>query len=426
MDCILLKAGGGGTGSDELSATAANVLAGATYVGSDTDDEAGTGTMVDKSGSTQSATASLDDTNKRVQLTVPATGKYDTSSKLYVDYSTLASLLGVEAAKMLTTETILGVQGTIGSKAATTYYAITSDQTISAGQYLSGAQTIKKLTQTNLAAANIKTGVTVTVNNGNANVFSVAGTFCSDATLASAANLLSGQIAYGKSGTKYTGNMTNNGAISKSITPSASAQSYTIPAGYHNGSGKVSVPAVSNLTAANIKKGVVVGGVTGTWSGYVAEATDFYLRGNNKGNVVIYDSSYTSFQSGGIYFAGAYCSSSNGYKSHRVYVSNFDLSPYSKLNVELCLTSMASTYAGVRFMLYNSSGNTLLVEKNIVNTSITAGVTGTISVDVSGISQVSARMYMMPGTASSTSIAQNTDSALGGSITGYIYRIWVS
>ena len=35
--------------------------------------------------------------------------------------------------------------------------------------------------------------------------------------------------------------MTNNGAISKTITPSANTQSYTIPKGYHNGSGKITV-----------------------------------------------------------------------------------------------------------------------------------------------------------------------------------------
>ena len=39
--------------------------------------------------------------------------------------------------------------------------------------------------------------------------------------------------------------MTNNGAVNKTITPSTSAQTYTIPAGYHNGSGKVTVNAAS-------------------------------------------------------------------------------------------------------------------------------------------------------------------------------------
>ena len=76
----------------------------------------------------------------------------------------------------------------------------------------------------------------------------------SNVTLANAANLLTGYTAYGKSGTKYTGSMKNNGAVTKTFTPSSSAQSYTIPAGYHNGSGKVTCNAI---TAGTNKKTLV-------------------------------------------------------------------------------------------------------------------------------------------------------------------------
>lgn len=49
--------------------------------------------------------------------------------------------------------------GSINSKSAQTYTPTTSDQTISAGQYLSGAQTIKG--DANLTAGNIAKNVTI-------------------------------------------------------------------------------------------------------------------------------------------------------------------------------------------------------------------------------------------------------------------------
>ena len=49
--------------------------------------------------------------------------------------------------------------GTISSKSAATYTPTTSDQTISAGQYLSGAQTIQG--DANLQSSNIANGVSI-------------------------------------------------------------------------------------------------------------------------------------------------------------------------------------------------------------------------------------------------------------------------
>lgn len=56
----------------------------------------------------------------------------------------------------------------------------------------------------------------------------------SDAT-ANASRILSGYTAY-VNGSKITGSMTNRGAISATVR---AGSSYTIPAGYHNGSGRV-------------------------------------------------------------------------------------------------------------------------------------------------------------------------------------------
>ena len=87
----------------------------------------------------------------------------------------------------------------------------------------------------------------------------------SDAT-AAVAEILAGKTAY-VNGNKLTGTMKNNGAVTGTI--SKKADSYTIPIGYHDGSGKVSISATeqAKLIATNIRQGVTVLGVTGTMSG---------------------------------------------------------------------------------------------------------------------------------------------------------------
>lgn len=83
-----------------------------------------------------------------------------------------------------------------------------------------------------------------------------------DATVA-VAEILNGKTAYVR-GTKLTGTMPNNGAVNQAIT--TKEQAVTIPQGYHDGSGKVSIDATeqAKLVASNLKEGVTVLGVLGT------------------------------------------------------------------------------------------------------------------------------------------------------------------
>lgn len=76
------------------------------------------------------------------------------------------------------------VAGNIPSLSATTYYPKTTDQTISSGQYISGTQTIKAVTTSNLSAANIKHGVTVKVGDAadDDRIAAVTGSFYNDGT----------------------------------------------------------------------------------------------------------------------------------------------------------------------------------------------------------------------------------------------------
>ena len=59
------------------------------------------------------------------------------------------------------------LQANVTTQAATTYYPRTYHQTISGSRYLTGAQTIKAVTTSNLTAENIKDGVTVQVGDSD-------------------------------------------------------------------------------------------------------------------------------------------------------------------------------------------------------------------------------------------------------------------
>ena len=86
-----------------------------------------------------------------------------------------------------------------------------------------------------------------------------------DAT-AAVAEILATKTAYAR-GTKLTGTMPNNGSISGEI--SAVDENFTVPLGFHDGSGKVGIAAAEKqkIIAGNIKSGVEILGVTGSYSG---------------------------------------------------------------------------------------------------------------------------------------------------------------
>lgn len=116
----------------------------------------------------------------------------------------------------------------------------------------------------------------------------------SDAT-ANAAEILNTKTAY-VAGAKVTGSMPNRGAVTGSITSYNGA--YTIPAGYHDGSGTCSINSTDQALLAdpsNIAEGVTILGTTGTHSGTVPTQSKTFTP-TASGATVTPDSGYNLYQ----------------------------------------------------------------------------------------------------------------------------------
>ena len=207
-DCILVGGGGGGTLSEDVTASKADVLAGKRTVTTDSGDEVVEGTMPNRGAITHSL--ALNGT-----YTVPAgyhngSGKVTQALTVITPTTTNLALNGTYTipqgwhsgtGKVTQNLTViaaathtLAINGTytipqgwhngqgkvtqsITTQGATSYYTTTSAQTISSGRYLTGNLTIGKLSNSNLSAGNIKKGVTINIHNGSTNVWSVTGTW---------------------------------------------------------------------------------------------------------------------------------------------------------------------------------------------------------------------------------------------------------
>ena len=176
----------------------------------------------------------------------------------------------------------------VTKKSAATYTPGTSDQSIASGQYLNGTQTIKG--DSNLTAANIKSGV---------KIFNVTGSYAGSSSGGNTPNLQtktvtpseSTQTVKADNGYDGLSQVTVN-AVSKTYVGSGvtkkSAATYTpgtsdqsIASGQYL-SGTQTIKGDANLVAGNIKSGVNIFGVTGTYAGGGSSG------GNGNNNVEAY------------------------------------------------------------------------------------------------------------------------------------------
>lgn len=131
---------------------------------------------------------------------------------------------------------------------------------------LSTGEVLLDLTKDTVGPSNLLAGFTAHGADGE----QIEGTCTFDAdttdATATAAEILKGKTAY-KDGQKLTGSMPNNGAVSGTI--SNKNIPYTVPQGFHDGSGKVIIDPTeaAKLIPDNIREGVTILGVQGEMSG---------------------------------------------------------------------------------------------------------------------------------------------------------------
>lgn len=164
----------------------------------------------------------------------------------------------------------------LDTQAAQTIYPSSSDQTIAADKYLTGAQTIKGVTTTNLTAANIVNGVTVEVGDADDpdRVASVTGTaaagfdFWNKAQPTGAQSTtrtsISAYVAYGRTGITSLSAPNATSINDYSLYGCTGLTSVSLPV--CTSTGAQSMRGCTNLLSVSLPELQIVGGATGSTS----------------------------------------------------------------------------------------------------------------------------------------------------------------
>ena len=257
MEAILIKGGGGGVTSDDVTAKANDVLKGTSTLTSDSNDDVTEGTL-ELTGDAQAgdvlagSTFYNTDAHTKQTGTIPRNGEISgslncgESKKIPAGYTTGGTIIAIDLASQ-----------TGGATAA--------DGNVLTGKtyWKDGVKRTGTMPERGAVSQELAAGGSYTVpeghHDGAGRVIAKSLASQTGGATATDSTVLDGKT-YWKDGAKRTGNIKSLGG--RTITPSASAQTVSCSGKYMTGN--VTVNAISGLNAAYILKGKVIGGVTGT------------------------------------------------------------------------------------------------------------------------------------------------------------------
>ncbi len=164
------------------------------------------------------------------------------------------------------------------------------------GKVIYDSKVLIDLTGDTIVPENLDQGITAHDKSGKPIVgTSTKDSDTSDATV-TVAEMLEGKTSYAR-GVKLTGSMPNNGGASEFI--STKSQKITVPLGFHDGSGKISIADAEQekIIGSNIKQGITILGVEGEYAGESANLQSKTVTPSSTMQTVQADDGYDALSS---------------------------------------------------------------------------------------------------------------------------------
>lgn len=199
---------------------------------------------------------------------------------------------------------------------------------------------------------------------------------------ATAADILNGKTST-VGGTLITGSMPNRGAVSQALN---AGSSYNIPAGYHNGSGKVSANSLASQTSATASAGHILSGKTAWANGSKLTGSMANVGATDqRKSIAVNGSNLYVRMTNGAHVTNA----SSGYPEVSVPMSDFGAATAAQVLIGKTFTS-SSGLKIIGTMPDYSSGRTSFNGATFDGTLLTGVASGQISINYNYITDLKA------------------------------------